>query len=393
MWDVLHTLASVTALSEKGAGRGLAEHWGALNYNQALGVGGQLQLLGPGQYLKLTGEGRGIGEYYKHQQSRDLGTGLALTIAKHVLGQRYPDHCVSILPAETVLRAGPVPTDRRKKTGEGRTSSHQYRPQYLAEVWRPGEASLVVPIVSKGNHGNAVRSAEQLASASAHAEGMHIGEWNETQGLLFSTELARAGVVTVHALQAPGRGGWLHLSAGEQPVSLDGQARDRPPVEGGHDAAPAWHLGPKDFRWFQEALGRTEAAGLMAFTDSGDGTAQYLTDPQGAKRFDGYEHAAGVGRRGIEKTLLGVPYVGTDHVFRLNGRRVEAYSGVDAELFDLLRRGRVEEYRAAVHETYRIRPWLGRDKEWGGPVSVHPDGSVFAIRVMRSRPCDGSCEK
>ncbi|MFF0297979.1 hypothetical protein ACFYST_31655 [Kitasatospora sp. NPDC004614] len=49
MWDVLHTLASVTALSEKGAGRGLAEHWGALNYNQALGVGGQVQLLGPGQ--------------------------------------------------------------------------------------------------------------------------------------------------------------------------------------------------------------------------------------------------------------------------------------------------------------------------------------------------------
>ncbi len=30
LWDVLHTLARATALSWRGAGRGLAEHWGAL---------------------------------------------------------------------------------------------------------------------------------------------------------------------------------------------------------------------------------------------------------------------------------------------------------------------------------------------------------------------------
>ncbi|GAA2545246.1 MULTISPECIES: hypothetical protein [Streptomyces] len=32
LWDVLHTLARATALSWRGAGRGLAEHWGALKY-------------------------------------------------------------------------------------------------------------------------------------------------------------------------------------------------------------------------------------------------------------------------------------------------------------------------------------------------------------------------
>ncbi|MDT9696419.1 hypothetical protein [Streptomyces sp. P17] len=36
LWDVLHTLARATALSWRGAGRGLAEHWGALKYTQAL---------------------------------------------------------------------------------------------------------------------------------------------------------------------------------------------------------------------------------------------------------------------------------------------------------------------------------------------------------------------
>ncbi|KDN87432.1 hypothetical protein [Kitasatospora cheerisanensis] len=391
MWDVLHTLASATALSAKGAGRGMAEHWGALKYHQALAVGGQLQLPGHGQYLRLTGEGRGIGDYYKHQQSTELGTGLALTIAKHVLGLRYPHHCVSILPVETVLRAGWAVTDTGREARKGGGAGHRYRPQYLAEVWRPGEASLVVPIVSKGNHSNSLTSAGQLASASAHAEGLHIGEWNETPGLLFSTELSRAGVVTVHVLRAVGRGGRLDLPDGELPVSLNEPSRPavlvpgvRRPAEGGRvpEPEPGWHLGPDDFRWFQETLGRTEAAGLMAFTDSGNGTAQYLTVAQGRKRFEGYDHAAGVGPGDLRETIRGESYVGTDHVFRLNGTRVEAFSGVHTRLFDLLIGGDVAEYRAVVHANRRDRPWVGLDEKWGGPVSVHADGSVLALRVL-----------
>ncbi|GAA1554632.1 hypothetical protein [Streptomyces globosus] len=45
LWDVLHTLARATALSWRGAGRGLAEHWGALKYTQAL-AGGSDSFLG-----------------------------------------------------------------------------------------------------------------------------------------------------------------------------------------------------------------------------------------------------------------------------------------------------------------------------------------------------------
>ncbi|MEU1002339.1 hypothetical protein [Streptomyces tibetensis] len=55
LWDVLHTLARATALSWRGAGRGLAEHWGALKYAQAL-AGGRDSFLG------LTDEGHRIAD-------------------------------------------------------------------------------------------------------------------------------------------------------------------------------------------------------------------------------------------------------------------------------------------------------------------------------------------
>ncbi|CAM5319277.1 hypothetical protein [Streptomyces avidinii] len=76
--------------------------------------------------------------------------------------------------------------------------------------------------------------------------------------------------------------------------------------------------------------------------------------------------------------------MGTDHVFRLNGVRVEAFSGLAEGLFDHLRDGRVEQYR---HEAHALRdswdysdPW---DAKWLGPVSLHPDGTVMALRRLR----------
>ncbi|MEU3830318.1 hypothetical protein AB0F36_34135 [Streptomyces sp. NPDC029080] len=89
-------------------------------------------------------------------------------------------------------------------------------------------------------------------------------------------------------------------------------------------------------------------------------------------------------------TLFGNEYVGTDHVFRLNGPRVEAFSGVDKEVFRLLARGDIEEYRALVHASRHVRFRLTFDTDWGGPVSVHADGSIFALRLLpgqNEEPC------
>ncbi|OKI55292.1 hypothetical protein AMK17_19680 [Streptomyces sp. CB00072] len=380
LWDVLHTLARATALSWRGAGRGLAEHWGALKYTQAL-AGGR------NSFLRLTDEGHRIADHYKSLQSGELGIGFALTLAEHMLRSRFPDHTVTIVPADTALRAGWALTSRDK----GEKVRYRYRPQYFAEVWRPGEPSLVIPLACKGNHSDSATSAEQLASASAHAEAVHIGPWNETPGLLFSTQLPTdGGTMTVHALQAPGSGGRLfpaevrapNLNA--PPFQVNVMPDIHPPTEGlvAPEPVRGCHVQAKDYAWFQESLAHTTAAGLMAFTGSGHATARHLTDRQGRKRFTGLEHAASMSVQDATHVLFGNKYVGTDHVFRLNGPRVEAFSGADEEVFRLLARGDVEEYRALVHASRHVRSRLAFDKDWGGPVSVHADGSVLALRLL-----------
>ncbi|WP_329619834.1 hypothetical protein OG357_04240 [Streptomyces sp. NBC_01255] len=320
LWDVLHTLARATALSWRGAGRGLAEHWGALKYTQAL-AGGRNSFLG------LTDEGHRIADHYKSLQSGELGIGFALTLTEHMLG----------------------------------------------------------------SHSDAATSAEQLASASAHAEAVHIGVWNETPGLLFSTQLPTdGGTMTVHALQALGSGGRLSPAEDREanlnapPFQSNVMPDIHPPTEGlvAPEPVRGCHVQAKDYAWFQESLAHTTAAGLMAFTGSGHATARHLTDRQGRKRFTGLEHAASMSIQDAAHTLFGNEYVGTDHVFRLNGPRVEAFSGVDAEVFRLLARGDIEEYRALVHASRHVRPRLTFDKDWGGPVSVHADGSVLALRLL-----------
>ncbi|MFF7181288.1 hypothetical protein [Streptomyces sp. NPDC008121] len=188
-------------------GRGLAEHWGALKYTQALAHGRN-------SFLGRTDEGHRIADHYKSLQSGELGIGFALTLTEHMLGSRFPDHSVTIVPADTALRAGWALTTRDK----GEKVKYRYRPQNFAEVWRPEEPSLVIPLACKGNHSDAATSAGQLASASAHAEAVHIGAWNETPGLLFSTQLPTdGGTMTVHALQALGSGGRLSPAEGREP--------------------------------------------------------------------------------------------------------------------------------------------------------------------------------
>ncbi|MFI6661491.1 hypothetical protein ACIBL8_38920 [Streptomyces sp. NPDC050523] len=384
-WQVLHELAHALSLSRQGAGRGLAEHWGSLKYSQALDPVS-------GAYLKLSGEGKDTARDYKRLQSRELGQGIALAVAKSALRHRYPDHFVSIVSADIVLRSG---------WPKG-PSGFQYRPDFFAEVWKPGEPSRVFPIASKGNHSGAKQSSVQLASASAHVEAMHIGAWNETPCFVFSTELPLEGPLTVHCLQGPGRGGWLHGTA-ERPLrDLDGVAENEniPPgilhvVESDEAPVvePGFQVRPEHQAWFQHVLARTATAAVTAFAGDGDTTAQYLTSRQGSRRYTGgFAHAAAGSVQDAQHELLGIPFVGTDHVFRLNDQRVEAFTGVAADLFALLSpstdeghrdAGRVVEYRRTVHARRGTWPEQTWDRPWRGPVSVQEDGTVLAMRVLR----------
>lgn len=133
-------------------------------------------------------------------------------------------------------------------------------------------------------------------------------------------------------------------------------------------------------------LARTAAAGLTAFAGDGDATGQYLTERQGRKHFTtGFAHATTGSVQDADNVLLGIPFVGTDHVFRLNGERVEAFSGVANALFDHLVRGRVEQYRREIYSHRHDWPYASWDSSWDGPVSVHPDGTVLAMRRLPQR--------
>ncbi|MEV7123895.1 hypothetical protein [Kitasatospora griseola] len=379
-WDVLHTLGRATALARRGAGRGLAEHWGCLKYSQALE--GTL-----GTFMALSAEGRDTANYYKALQSDELGTGFALAVAKQVLAKRHPDHSVSIVPADTALRAGFAVTS----ADAGISVGYSYRPQYFAEVWRPGQPSRVFPIACKGNHSGLSASHGQLASAAVHADAVHIGGWDDTPALIFSTELPVDGPMRIHALHARGNGGLLAHPA-EDARNLDSELDQDNifpgillPTDDGEspETVAGFHLAPGYNAWFQHVLARTGAAGLTAFAGDAEATVPYLTDRQGRRRYKGVSHAAIGSVQDARQTLLGIPFVGTDHVYRLNRTRVEAFSGVAEDLFKHLARGRLNRYRSEVHARRTSWPTASwDDEEWGGPVSIHPDGSVLALRAF-----------
>lgn len=379
-WDVLHTLGRAIALARQGAGRGLAEHWGSLKYSQAL-IGSS------SDHMRISAEGRETAEHYKALQSRELGIGFALALAKQVLSRRHPGHFVSIVPADTALRAGWALNSRDK----GPRSGYRYRPRFFAEVWKPGTESLVFPIECRGHHSNAAASDDQLATASAHVEAVHIGGWNETPSLVFSTELPLNGPLTVHTLQSKGEGGRLNRQVSSPERNLDDQLEDeniypgiQPPPNGdeAQSSVPGFHIKPEHYGWFRHVLARTTAAGLTAFAGDGASTVQYLTKRQGQRHFAGFAHAATDSVQDTQGDFLGIPCVGTDHVFRLNRTRVEAFSGVAEDLFRHLETGKVERYRNEVYALRATWPSETWDHEWWGPVSIHPDGSVLAMRVL-----------
>ncbi|MED7928060.1 hypothetical protein SMD20_27630 [Nonomuraea sp. LP-02] len=345
-----------------------------------------------GAYIEVSEEGKGISRRYKQLQSEELGQGFGLALAKHILTQRHPDRCVSIVSADVVLRAG----------WPKRPSGYPYQPHFFAEVWKPGEPSIVVPVATKGNHSHRGRySSIQLVSCSAHVEAIHVGPRDQTPCLIFSTELPAEGPVMIYALHAQGKDGWLDSFPKGSLHSLDSIANNenflpgiQPTIKGDETPAsePGFHVPLRNYAWFQHVLARTVTAGVTAFAGDGDTTAHYLTSRQGSQRYStGFAHAAIGSVQDAEHKLLDISFTGTDHVFRLNNKRVEAFSGVATNLFSLLSPrvadgklapGRVEQYREEVYSRRKSWPEQAWDDKWKGPVSIHEDGTVLAMRLL-----------
>ncbi len=382
-WEVLHALGRATVLSRQGAGRGLAEHWGCLKYCQALEGSA-------GKYMKLSEEGLNPRRHYKTVQSGELGIGFALAVAERIVRKRYPGHSVSVVDADIALQAGWVLVGKDVR----RRDWVRQRPDFFLEAWNPGEPSKVVPLACKGMHGKTPYVYTQLASASAQVEAVHVGPWNETPVLVTSTELLGQGGITVHVLQTHGDGALVF--APDDPAADADQALDDlniypdvrvPDPEGGEDQrASGFQVQPDQYAWFRRALARAGAAGLTGFTGGGELTAQYLTKRQGRRHFEGFTHAGTGIVQDVEIEIGGVTFVGTDYVFRLNGTRVEAFSGLAENLFHHLRDGRVEQYRREAHALRSSWRSARFEDDWDGPVSLREDGSIMVMSPLPETP-------
>ncbi|MER5558795.1 hypothetical protein ABT071_09300 [Streptomyces sp. NPDC002506] len=385
-WQLLGTFARATTLARQGRGRGLAEHWQGLKYCQALAAGAS-------GHLALTDEGQSPELSYRAMQARELGRAFGLAAAERTVRNRFPDHLVSILDAEAVLLAGFA------RSGPRPTLGARPRPDFFIEAWRPGEPSRVFVVTVNGNHqiatkrtGKADRSAfKQLARASERAKHFHLAEWNTTPCLLMSTELLAKEGITVNALQAPGKG-LLPARPTEGRGSADAVLSERnpqyagavkiPAVGGGRERLQDGFLIPReDLSWYGQLLARTGAAGQLAFAGAGTEISRYLTANQGHKHYKQQTFAGSSSVRDARHKIGSTWFVGTDQVFRVNRVRVEAFSGMAEELYQLLVTGEVEAYRRRAYDLRNTFPSGTTAPEWG-PISFGDDGTVMALRIL-----------
>ncbi|WP_367827058.1 hypothetical protein [Streptomyces sp. LMG1-1-1.1] len=390
-WQALHAVARGYVLAGQGVGRGLAEHWLSLKYCEAL-CGNRAGV------MDLTDKGRTAERWYKSMQARELAVGFGLAAAEHIVRERYPDHIVSAVDTSTILRAGWA------LGGIQRDKGSRPRPDFLIEAWKPGEPSKVTFVVCRGNHqkpskrSGRTRSTtiQQLVKGSELAEGMQIGEWNRAPCLMLSTELVGQGGIVINTLQSSGEV-LLPLRIPGTPGNADEEITGksgipypnaiRVPARGGWRArnVDGFQVGEDDLPWFGQLLARTGAAGLTAFAGGGRKTAQYLTKHQGREHYDVPTFAATSSSHDAEITVAGRRFVGTDHVFRMETVRIEAFSGMDARLYGLISEGRVEGYRQAAYELRSALPSTEEASKWNGPISFHEDGTVMALSILPVR--------
>lgn len=375
-WQVLHAIGLGAAAARQGAGRGLAEHWGSLRYSQALEAN-------RGEFLRLSSEGRDLLRFYKATQSGEIGTGFASLLAEDIVRSRYPDHSVSVIPADIALKAGW--TLRSSGTGP-RPEPLQRRPHFFVEAWQPGQPSKILLLSSKGTHSSVHQVYKQLSTASAHVESVHIGPYGTVPYLLIGTEIPAKESLALHALEAPGEA-LLRPPGGDPGVDLDLALEQGNlfsdvvlPTDGDRKTLPGFQVLPDSFAWFSVVLARTEAAALTAFTGGGRPTAQYLTREQGRRHFQHDTQANGTRLRDAAHRIHEIDFVGTDHIYRLNGTRVEAFSGLEKSLYTHLHHGRVNEYRREVHDRRGRWPRGSTSEQWN-TVSIRADGTVLAIRL------------
>ncbi|MET9879746.1 hypothetical protein ABZZ36_34795 [Actinacidiphila glaucinigra] len=171
----------------------------------------------------------------------------------------------------------------------------------------------------------------------------------------------KSGIPYPNAIRIPARNG-------KQPRSVDG-----------------FQVGGDDLGWFGQLLARTGTAGLTAFTGGGQHTAQYLTARQGQRHYTLPTFAATSSVDDAQLEVGDTTFIGTDHVFRMGSARIEAFSGMANDLYELIKTGRVEDYRQAAFHRQPGPHSSTAASNWNGPISFHADGTAMALSILPIR--------
>ncbi|MEY9860724.1 hypothetical protein ABH935_006361 [Catenulispora sp. GAS73] len=379
-WELLHTLGRATVLAGNGSSRALAQHWGCLKYITTL------QANDKGR-MELSDDGKDPSFHRKSVQAEDLGIAFALAAALRVAYVRHPDHHFEVVDADVALEAGWTV----RGADIQQRPNMRLRPDYFLVGVKDGEPVRVITVECKGSHGEIDAQHIQLAKAAAQVNAVVIGNGAPPPSLLMATSLAGRGGIEMRILDPTGDG-VLALPEDQVP-SLNGPVQefnDFPAIpttapDGRKDSRPGFYIPQERSEWFSRVLIRTAAASLLAFVGDRASARYLLTERQRRRVGPAVEHPSTGIVCDTAITLAGMDFVGTDHVFRLDGLRVEAFSGMLRGLHRTL----AEQHDVQQYE--RVLPaardaWSERRSdaqlEWGGPLAMDADGAVLGLRIM-----------
>lgn len=383
-WEVLHTLGRATVLAGQGSSRALAQHWACLKYITTL------QANDKGR-MELSEDGRDPTHHRKSVQAEDLGIAFALAAALRIAYKRHPDHHFEVVDADVALEAGW--TLRGAEIQSKRNT--KLRPDYFLVGVKDGEPARIITVECKGSHQEIDAQHIQLAKAAAQVNAVVVGDADAggapPPSLLMATSLASKGGIEMRILDPDGDG-VLALPDNGAP-SLNGPVQeynDFPAIpttapDGRRESRPGFYIPPERSEWFTRILARTAAASLLAF--AGDrASARSLLSPRQQRRVGPANEHPSTGivcDTGV--TLGGMDFVGTDHVFRVGGYRIEAFSGMLQGLHRILAEDRdIHRYESVLptaNEAWSERSGEVR-AEWGGALQMDADGAVLGLRLM-----------
>jgi hypothetical protein len=417
--QVLHELGVATTLLTASPLAQVARHWAHVRYCATL--------TRRSPYLALSKYADDVVHHHKMTQSEQLGIGLALVVAKAVLGQQHPGWEFHVVDAEVALTAGFI-------SGVGdvdQATGTKKRPDYFLIGRRSAGRHTgfkVIVLECKGTHQNPQFAIEQLARATAQVEALRVAG-RTPPSLMVASHLA-ATRITSYLLDPDGDGdlwsgplqdmddllrgdphdeNWTPVvpapaagAAGEGtgPPRVPQDTDTSAPVatetaDGQEEPAPAgpyvFNI-PEDRRgWFVQILTRAAAATTLLFAGNSAAARDYATPRQrGEAPTTDQQALFDLDQPWATSTATtlhlpnGLHLEGTRYQTPLtDGKVLEVFRGVERRLYSLLANGQIGPYLRAAPSTYR--KWSRVPRPSGTVLSLGRDGTALVVRLTNGR--------